>query len=91
MRDQIFWPFFKVFLLIYEFYFGLISPPKINVLKYALNHFLVYSRAKHSLRSAKNKVFFLLCILADSPMARAIAPPHGYATAYIFFAKHLCF
>ena len=36
--------------------------PKICVLKYTLNHFLVYFSAKDSLRSAKNVVFSLFCL-----------------------------
>ena len=54
--------------------------------KYALNHFLVYSRAKDSLKSAKKVVFFLICILAGRPM-KGIKPtpphlfPFGYATS----------
>ena len=43
------------------------------------------SSAKESLRSAKNVVFSLFCILVGGPMGRAIAPPappSGYATGY---------
>ena len=46
-----------------------------NVSKDALNHFLVNSSAKDSLRTAKNVVFFLFFILVDRPMGGAIAPP----------------
>ena len=48
------------------------------------NHFLVISRAKNSLKRAKNVVFFLFCcILVDRPMEGGYNPrfPHGYATA----------
>ena len=44
----------------------------------ALNHVLVHSSPKTSLRSAKNVVFFLFCILVDRPMgggAKAPPPP----------------
>ena len=50
-------------------------PPWKYVLKDALNHFLVHSRVKSSLRSAKNVVFSLFSILADR-----LYPPAGYAT-----------
>ena len=58
-------------------------PPQINVSNYALNHFLVWFCAKESLRSAKNVVFSLFCILVGRPMGGAIAPPApppSYAT-----------
>ena len=42
--------------------------PLINVSKYALNHFWVYSGAKDNLRSAKNVAFSLFCILVGRPM-----------------------
>ena len=44
------------------------------VSKHALNNFLVHSRAKGCLRSAKNVIFLLLCILFVAP------PPSGSAT-----------
>ena len=50
-------------------------PPQMNVSNYALNHFLVWSSAKESLRSAKNVVFFLFCILVGRPMGGVIASP----------------
>ena len=55
------------------------------VSKNALNHFLVNSSAKDSLRRAKNVVFFLFCILVNRPMGGDIAPPPapGYATGYV--------
>ena len=40
----------------------------IHVAKNALNHFLVNSIAKDSLKRAKNVVYFLFCILFDRPM-----------------------
>ena len=43
--------------------------------KDALNHVLVHSSPKTSLRSAKNVVFFLFCILVDRPMRGAKALP----------------
>ena len=46
--------------------------------KNALNHFLVNSSAKDSLRKAKNVVFFLFGILVDRPIGGgggAIDPP----------------
>ena len=41
------------------------------------NHFLVHFNAKNSLKSAKNVVFPLFCILVDRPMEGAVAslPP----------------
>ena len=54
---------------------SLAPPPQINVSNYALNHFLVQSSAKKSLRSAKNVIFFLFCILVGRPMGMAVAPP----------------
>ena len=63
-----------------------ISTPQINVSNYALNHFLVQSRAKESLRSAKNVVFSLFCILVGRSMggggggAIDPLPSPGYAT-----------
>ena len=45
------------------------------VSKNALNHFLVNSSAKDSLRRAKNVVFLLFCILVNRPMEGDIAPP----------------
>ena len=40
----------------------------------AVNHFLVHSSPKNSLRSAKNVVFSLFCILVDRPIRGATAP-----------------
>ena len=51
---------FQLFFLICGFYFLQISPPKIDVSKDALNHFLLYSNAKESLRSAKIRGSFLI-------------------------------
>ena len=48
--------------------FDKLAPPQNICSKDALNHFLVHSSAKNSLRIAKNVVFFLVCILADRPM-----------------------
>ena len=49
----------------------------------ALNHFLVNSSAKNSLKRAKNVVFSLFCILVDKSMRGGYSPrlPHGYAIA----------
>ena len=44
------------------------------VSKNALNHFLVNSSAKDSLRRAKNVVFFLFCILVDRLLRRNPPP-----------------
>ena len=58
----------------FEFFFDKL-PPQIHVLKDALNHFLVHSREKNNLKSAKNVVFFLFCILVNRPWgAIALAP-----------------
>ena len=46
----------------------------------ALNHFLVNSSAKNSLKRAKNVVFSLFCILVDRPMVGAIFPASAMAT-----------
>ena len=45
------------------------------VSKDPLNHFLVHSSAKNSLRRAKNEAFSLVCILVDRPMGEDIARP----------------
>ena len=60
--------------------------PRMYVSKDALNHFLVHSSAKNSLRRAKNVAFLLFCIWVDRPMGRIQPPPPappGYATADI--------
>ena len=63
--------------LILLFGWQFISPtPQINVSNNALKHFLVLSSAKDSLRSAKNVVFSLFCILVGSPLARPPTPPN---------------
>ena len=50
-----------------SFIFEKLAP--LNIwLKRCLNHVLVNSSPKTSLRSAKNVVFFLFCILVDRPM-----------------------
>ena len=77
--DQI-WLFifghFLKFSLVCDINFWQISsPPLIYVSKDALNHFLVNSSTKNSLKRAKNVVFFLFCILVDRPMQGVIAPP----------------
>ena len=46
----------------------------------ALNHFLVNSSAKNSLKRAKNVVFSLFCILVDRPMGGAVFPASPMAT-----------
>ena len=61
------------------------SPLKIYVSKDALNIFLVRSSTKNSLRSAKNVVFLLFCILVDWPILVAPLPP-GYTTDFYFQA-----
>ena len=60
---------FQSFYWFVGFVFEKLAPsPQIYVSKDVLNHFLVHSIAKNSLRSAKNVVFFLFCILVDRPM-----------------------
>ena len=54
----------------------------------AINHFLVHSSPKNSLRSAKNVVFFLFCILVDMPIGGATAP-HPHWLRYWFHASIL--
>ena len=59
--------------------------------KRGLSHFSVHSSAKDSLRSAKNVIFLLLCILINKPMGDIIAPlpgRPGYATVSAL-ATHL--
>ena len=58
----------------------------------AVNHFLIDSSPKNSLRSAKNVVFFLFCILVDRPMKVATAlppPPRPHWLRYWFHASIL--
>ena len=65
------------------FIFDKLAPLRIYVSKDALNHFLVPSSAKKNiLRSAKNVVFFLLCILVNKAIGRegAVASLPGHAT-----------
>ena len=60
--------------------------PWIYVSKDVLNHFLVNSNAKISLRRAKNVLYFLFCILVDRPMKKLWPPPPpGYAIEYSQF------
>ena len=57
----------------------------------AVNHLLVHSSPKNSLRSAKNVVFSLFCILVNRPIRGATAPP--LATLLVscqYFAAYCC-
>ena len=47
---------------------GSSTPTLLNASKVALNHVGVHVIAKNRLRSAKNVIFCLLCILVDRPM-----------------------
>ena len=70
--------------------FDKLSPPTPKyVSKDALNHFLVNSNAKNSLRRVKNVVFFLFCILVDWSMGGGGAKPPspGYATVRFYWEK----
>ena len=66
--DCLFLAIFLAFHWFVSFIFGKLIPPWIYVSKDAKNHFLVYTSAKNSLRSAKNVVFPLFCILVDRPI-----------------------
>ena len=67
--DCIFMGIFQSFHSFVTFVFDkLAPPPRIYVSKDALDHFLVHSSTKNSLRRAKNVVFSLFCILVDRPM-----------------------
>ena len=81
--DCLFSGIFSKFSLICDFYFWQLAPPWIYVSNDTLNHFLVNSSAKNSLKRAKNVIFFLFCILVGRPMEGGYSPrlPHGYATA----------
>ena len=79
--DCLFSGIFSKFLLIGDFYFWQLAPPPwIYVSNDTLNHFLVNSSAKNSLKKAKNVIFFLFCILVDRPMEGIIAPASPMAT-----------
>ena len=61
--------FFTVFIDLWPKFLTISPhPPWIYVTKDALNHFLVNSSAKNSLRRTENVVFSLFCILVDRPM-----------------------
>ena len=72
----------RLFLAIFqsfEFYFRRISPPEYMFQKCFKSLFSPF-QCKNSLRSAKNVVFSLFCILVDRPEEGTIAPPSGYAS-----------
>ena len=81
--DCVFLTIFQSFHLFVSFIFNKLAPSlnTVYVSKDVLNHYLVHFSAFNSLKSAKNVVFFSLCILVDMPMREAIAPLPGYATA----------
>ena len=66
--DCLFLIIFQSFHWFVTFIFDKLATPWIYVSKDALNHFLVHSSTKNSLRKAKNVVFSLFCILVDMPM-----------------------
>ena len=80
--DCLFLGIFQSFHWFVTLIFDKLVPPEYMFQKNALNHFLVHSSAKNSLRSAKNVVFFLFCILVNRPMWAIVPPPPppGYAT-----------
>ena len=65
--DCLFLAIFHRFNSFVSFIFDKLAP-WIYGSKDALNHVLVHSSPKTSLRSAKHVVFFLICILVDRPM-----------------------
>ena len=75
----IFGHFFEIFIDLW-LWFLTISPPWIYVSKDSLNHFLVNSSAKNSLKRAKNVVFFFYI-----SFIWLLPPPPGYATAHDAF------
>ena len=66
--DCLFLGIFQSFYWFVTSIFDKLATHWIYVLKDALNHFLVHSSAKNSLRRAKNLLFFLFCIFVDKPM-----------------------
>ena len=62
--------FFGIFQSFYWFVSSIFYKlaPWRYVLKDVLNHFLVHSSAKNTLRKAKNVVFSFFCILVDRPL-----------------------
>ena len=66
--DCFFLCIFQSFYWFVTFIFDKVAPPWIHVSKDAINHFLVHSSTKNSLRKTKNEVFFLFCILVDRLM-----------------------
>ena len=65
--DCLFLAIFKSFYWFVSFIFDKLAS-WIYGSKDALNHVLVHSSPKTSLRNAKNVVLFLFCILVDRPM-----------------------
>ena len=70
--DCLFLGIFQSFYWFVTFIFDKLATPWIYVSKDALNHFLVHSITKNSLRKAKNVVFSLFCILVDRPIGKGL-------------------
>ena len=76
--DCSFLAIFQGFHLFVSFIFDKLAPPLNICFKNVLNHYLFHSSAQNSLKSAKNVVFFLFCILVDLSKG-GLAPLPGYA------------
>ena len=80
--DCLFWAIFQSFHLFVSFIFDKLPPPlSIICFKRCLKSLKSIPVQKNSLRSAKNVVFSLFCILVDRPMGRGCYTSPGYATA----------
>ena len=67
--DCLFFTIFQSFYLFVGSIFDKLTPsPETYVSNDVLNHYLVHSNAKNSLKNAKNVEFFPFCILVDMPM-----------------------
>ena len=55
----------------------------------ALNHFLVNSSAKNSLKRAKNVVFSLFCILVDKSMRGGAIAPASPMAMLLLVLRHI--
>ena len=74
--DCVFLIIFQSFYLFVSFIYNKLAPPPPKyVSNDVLNHYLVHSSAFNGLKSAKNVVFFLFCILVDMPMGGHSPPP----------------
>ena len=66
------------FLLICDIYFRQISPPRIDVSKDALNHFLDHSSAQN--KQSQKWYFSYSAFWSTGQWGRGAIAPHGYST-----------